>query len=265
VRTTSESMSRTPHQQIPKPLLVPAVIGIAFLLLPLVGLLVRAPWHNLPTILRGVAALQALELSLWTATCATAFCVIVGVPLAYVMARAQFPGKRVVRALVILPLVLPPVVGGVALLLAFGRNGIFGRWLDDWFGLSLPFTPAAVIMAQTFVAMPFLIITVEGAIRNLDRGRYDARGTSAANAAACDFATHRAFIGSRSSAQLGSGLRRIRRDDHVCRELPWPHGNHADRRVLRTGERPRGSDRAKSRSPRGVTDGPYRAPRPLAA
>jgi molybdate transport system permease protein len=177
VRTTSESMSRTPHQQIPKPLLVPAVIGIAFLLLPLVGLLVRAPWHNLPTILRGVAALQALELSLWTATCATAFCVIVGVPLAYVMARAQFPGKRVVRALVILPLVLPPVVGGVALLLAFGRNGIFGRWLDDWFGLSLPFTPAAVIMAQTFVAMPFLIITVEGAIRNLDRG-FEAAATT---------------------------------------------------------------------------------------
>jgi molybdate transport system permease protein len=163
-------MSRTPHQQIPKPLIVPAVIGIAFLLLPLAGLLVRAPWHKLPTILRGNAALQALELSIWTATCATTICVIVGVPLAYVMARAQFPGKRVVRAVVILPLVLPPVVGGVALLLAFGRNGIFGRWLDDWFGISLPFTPAAVIMAQTFVAMPFLIITVEGALRNLDRG-----------------------------------------------------------------------------------------------
>ncbi len=156
---------RTRPNRIPRPLLIPAVLGASLLLLPLLALVIRTPWAHLGTELRSAAAVQALWLSLWTATCATAISVIVGVPLAWFLARREFAGRRLLRALVILPLVLPPVVGGVALLLAFGRNGVIGNWLYGWFGLSLPFTPAAVILAQTFVAMPFLIVTVEGALR----------------------------------------------------------------------------------------------------
>ncbi len=152
--------------RIPRPLLVPAVLGVALLILPLAGLLIRTPWSHLGAELRSAAAVQALWLSLWTATCATAISVIIGVPLAWILARREFAGRRLLRALVILPLVLPPVVGGVALLLAFGRNGVLGHWLYNSFGFSLPFTPAAVILAQTFVAMPFLIVAVEGALRS---------------------------------------------------------------------------------------------------
>jgi molybdopterin-binding protein len=154
----------------PAPLLVPALIAVAFLVLPLVGLLVRAPWGNLGAALSGTDATQALVLSLWTATLSTAISLVIGVPLAWVLARTRFPGQRLVRALVTLPLVLPPVVGGVALLLAFGRTGLVGRLLDSWFGLTIPFTPIAVVMAETFVAMPFLIIRVEGALRSADQG-----------------------------------------------------------------------------------------------
>jgi molybdate transport system permease protein len=161
----------------PAPLLVPALIAVAFLVLPLVGLLVRAPWGNLGAALSGTDATQALVLSLWTATLSTAISLVIGVPLAWVLARTRFPGQRLVRALVTLPLVLPPVVGGVALLLAFGRTGLVGRLLDSWFGLTIPFTPIAVVMAETFVAMPFLIISVEGALRSADQGFEEAAAT----------------------------------------------------------------------------------------
>jgi molybdate transport system permease protein len=161
----------------PAPLLAPALVAVAFLVLPLAGLLIRAPWSGLAAALTGTDALQALELSLWTATVATAISLVVGVPLAWLLARGQFPGQRLLRALVTLPLVLPPVVGGVALLLAFGRTGFVGGSLDAWFGLTIPFTPAAVVMAETFVAMPFLIITVEGALRAADQGFEEAAAT----------------------------------------------------------------------------------------
>lgn len=161
----------------PVTLLVPAVIGIAFLVIPLAGLLIRAPWGNAWQILSGSQAGEALRLSLWTSTVATAISLVVGVPLAWVLARTDFPGLRVVRALVTLPLVLPPVVGGVALLLAFGRNGFLGQYLDQWFGITIPFSPAAVVMAETFVAMPFLVVTVEGALRSADRGFEEAAAT----------------------------------------------------------------------------------------
>jgi len=143
---------------------------VAFLILPLAGLIIRAPWGDLWTILRSGNAAEALQLSLWTSTVATGISLLIGVPLAWVLARADFPGLRLLRALVTLPLVLPPVVGGVALLLAFGRNGFVGRYLDQWFGITIPFTPIAVVMAETFVAMPFLIVTVEGALRSADLG-----------------------------------------------------------------------------------------------
>jgi molybdate transport system permease protein len=161
----------------PLPLLVPALIAVAFLVLPLIGLLIRAPWDHLGAALSGSDATQALVLSLWTATTATALSLVIGVPLAWVLARTTFWGQRLVRALVTLPLVLPPVVGGVALLLAFGRTGFVGRLLDSWFGITIPFTPIAVVMAETFVAMPFLIITVEGALRSADQGFEEAAAT----------------------------------------------------------------------------------------
>ncbi|MGG5258723.1 ABC transporter permease [Phycicoccus avicenniae] len=161
----------------PAPLLVPAVVAVLFLVVPLSGLLIRAPWGDAWTILRGSQAAEALKLSLWTSSLATVIALVVGVPLAWLLARASFPGLRVVRALVTLPLVLPPVVGGVALLLAFGRNGFLGRYLDQWFGITIPFSSTAVVMAETFVAMPFLVVTVEGALRAADRGYEEAAAT----------------------------------------------------------------------------------------
>jgi molybdate transport system permease protein len=158
-------------------LLVPALIAIVFLILPLAGLLIRAPWSRLGAALSGSDATQALILSVWTASASTAVSLVIGVPLAWVLARGGFPGQRLLRSLVTLPLVLPPVVGGVALLLAFGRTGFAGRYLDSWFGLTIPFTPLAVVMAETFVAMPFLIITVEGALRSADQGFEEAAAT----------------------------------------------------------------------------------------
>ena len=162
---------------MPTPLLAPALVAVAFLLLPLAGLVIRAPWRRLGSALSGSDATQALQLSLWTATAATAISLVIGVPLAWLLARSSFPGQRIVRALVTLPLVLPPVVGGIALLLAFGRTGFVGRYLDSWFGLTIPFTPVAVVMAETFVAMPFLIITVEGALRSANQGFEEAAAT----------------------------------------------------------------------------------------
>ena len=147
----------------------PAAVGLAFLALPLVGLAVRAPWADLGTILGEPAVRQSLVLSLWTSALATVGAVAFGVPLAWVLARGRLPGRTLLRAVVTVPLVLPPVVGGVALLVVFGRAGIVGTWLDQWFGVSLPFTPAAVVLAQTFVAMPFLVVTVEGALRGADQ------------------------------------------------------------------------------------------------
>ena len=152
----------------PWPLAAPAAVAVAFLLLPLAGLLVRAPWRSLPALLGDPLVREALRLSLLSASLATALAVLVGVPLAWVLARTRLPGRPLLRALVTLPLVLPPVVGGVALLLAFGRRGVVGQYLDSWFGITIPFTTTAVVLAETFVAMPFLIITVEGALRASD-------------------------------------------------------------------------------------------------
>jgi len=157
---------------VPWQLLVPAGVGLLLLLLPVVGLLVRAPWSTLPSRLDDPEVLQALRLSLVTATAATGCCLVLGTPLAWLLARTTVPGRRAVRALVTVPLVLPPVVGGVALLTAFGRNGVAGQWLDDAFGITLPFTTLGVVVAQTFVALPFLVLAVEGALRSAD-ARFD--------------------------------------------------------------------------------------------
>ncbi|MBR8740859.1 ABC transporter permease [Nocardiopsis sp. MG754419] len=163
--------------RVPWILVVPALVGLAFLVLPFVGLLVRAPWSTMGARVTEPEVLTALWLSLSTATVATLVSLLLGVPLAWMLARTEFPGRRWVRALVTVPLVIPPVVGGVALLLVLGRNGLVGRYLDDWFGLTLPFTPAAVVIAQVFVAMPFLVISVEGALRGADRRYEEAAAT----------------------------------------------------------------------------------------
>lgn len=165
------------RRRAPLVALVPALLGLAFLVLPLLGLLVRAPWTTLPERLAEPGVLTALRLSLQTATTATLVCVLVGVPLAWVLARTEFPGRQLVRALVTVPMVLPPVVGGVALLLVFGRRGVLGSWLDSAFGITLPFTTTAVVMAQSFVAMPFLVIAVEGALRGADTRYEEAAAT----------------------------------------------------------------------------------------
>ncbi|MFF8995583.1 molybdate ABC transporter permease subunit [Streptomyces sp. NPDC014983] len=166
--TTTPRIGTAGRRGVPLPLLLPGVLALAFLLLPLLALLVRAPWRSLPHQLTSTQVWQALQLSLVSATAATVVSVVLGVPLAWLLARTDFPGRGLVRALVTLPLVLPPVVGGVALLLALGRNGVIGKWLDSWFGITLPFTTAAVVLAEAFVAMPFLVISVEGTLRAAD-------------------------------------------------------------------------------------------------
>lgn len=150
-------------------------------MLPLAGLLIRAPWTTLPQRLAEPGVLAALRLSLLTASLATVVCLLLGVPLAWLLARADFPGRRLVRALVTVPLVLPPVVGGVALLLVFGRRGLVGGWLDATFGFSLPFTTTGVVVAEAFVAMPFLVISVEGALRGADSRFEEAAATLGAS------------------------------------------------------------------------------------
>ena len=145
-----------------------AVLGVALFALPLAGLLLRVPWHDLPALLRSETVIAALRVSAVSSLSATGIAVAVGVPLALVLARVEFPGRSLVRALVLLPLVLPPVVGGAALLLALGRRGPFGAPLYRLGGLVLPFSTAGVVLAVTFVSMPFLVVTVEGALRSLD-------------------------------------------------------------------------------------------------
>lgn len=148
------------------------MLGVAFLGLPFVGLIWRAPWGSVLDVLGRDTVQQALWLSLRTSLMATVLAIVFGLPLAWLLATVEFPGRAFVRALCTLSMVLPPVVGGVALFAAFGRRGLFGQWLDRWFGFRLPFTTWGVVVAQTFVAMPFLVITVEAALRQFD-GRYE--------------------------------------------------------------------------------------------
>jgi molybdate transport system permease protein len=154
-----------------------AAVAVAFFVLPLIGLVQRAPWSHLWSDLTTPAAKDALRLSLECSLGATVLSVLFGVPLAWVLARGEFVGRRLTRAVVLLPMILPPVVGGVALFFAFGRRGVVGQYLDHWFGVSLPFTTLGAVIAETFVAMPFLVITVEAGLRGLD-GRYEDAATT---------------------------------------------------------------------------------------
>jgi molybdate transport system permease protein len=156
------------RERLPWPALVLAIIAIAFFSLPFLGLLWRAPWGDVWSILTSESALTALRLSLWCSFWATLAALVLGVPLAWLLARVPFPGRALARALCTLSMVLPPVVAGVALFYALGRRGLVGQYLDRWFGITLPFSTAGVVVAQTFVAMPFLVLTVEAAFRQQD-------------------------------------------------------------------------------------------------
>ncbi|MFE7129302.1 ABC transporter permease [Streptomyces sp. NPDC057638] len=154
----------------PLTLALPALLAVVFLALPLAGILVRTPWGELGSHLGTPRVTEALRLSLTVSFSALGLSLLLGVPLAWVLARVPFPGKAVVRCLVLLPMVLPPTVGGVALLLGFGRRGLLGPWLEETFGLTLPFHTAGAVVAATFVAMPFLVLSLEGALRGLRPG-----------------------------------------------------------------------------------------------
>ena len=154
-----------------------AAAAVALMVLPLAGLLVRAPWSTLATELATPEAREALRLSIACSLGALAVAVVLGVPLAWVLARVTFPGRSLIRALVTLPMVLPPVVGGVGLLAIFGRRGLIGARLGSLPGFPLPFTIQGVVLAQAFVAMPFLVVATEAGLRQLDRRYEDAAAT----------------------------------------------------------------------------------------
>ena len=151
-----------------------AAAGAALLVLPLVGLAWRAPWGALAAELAAPEVRAALRLSLVCSLAATALSIVLGLPLAWILARDAGRGQGWLRGLVTVPIVLPPVVGGVALLLVFGRRGLVGQWLDAALGIRLPFTTAGAILAETFVALPFFVLTVEGGLRGVDRGLEEA-------------------------------------------------------------------------------------------
>ena len=161
-------MTRRP----PLVLVVLGSLGALLFVVPLVGLLSRVPWSDLPDLVAGDVVRTAVWLSLVTSIAAAAASVLFGVPLAWMLARLEFPGRRALRAVVTLPMVMPPVVGGAALLFALGRRGLVGEPLYDATGFLLPFSTWGVIVANTFVAMPFLVIAVEGALEQVDQ-RYE--------------------------------------------------------------------------------------------
>ena len=160
------------YSGLPGWVLVPAAAGAAFVVVPLLALGLRVDWSRFGELLGSPSSLAALTLSIQTSAVATLACLVLGVPMALVLARRRFPGRQVVRSLALLPLVLPPVVGGIALLYTFGRRGLLGQTLDV-LGVPVAFTSVAVVLAQTFVALPFLVVSLEGTLRSVGQ-RYEA-------------------------------------------------------------------------------------------
>ena len=231
---------------------------LVFFVAPLAGLVQRAPWHEFGSDLTDPATRDALRLSLECSLAATALSVLVGVPIAWVLARTEFRGRSIVRALALLPMVLPPVVGGVALLVAFGRTGLVGQYLDRWFGITLAFSTWGVILAETFVAMPFLVITVDGALRSLDTRYEDAGATLGASrwtvmrrvtlpAIAPSLAAGAALTWARALGEFGATIT-------FAGNLPRDPDDAA-RGLSRTPRRLGIGDRAQSRAARGVDHG----------
>ncbi|MZE78588.1 molybdate ABC transporter permease subunit, partial [Streptomyces sp. SID5475] len=156
---------------------MPAALAVAFLLVPLAGVLAGTPWTGLPERLTRPAVLEALALSLAVSGWALLLSLVLGVPLAWLLARVRFPGRSLVRVLVMLPMVLPPTVAGVALLQGYGRQGLLGGRLEAWTGLTLSFSTAGAVVAAAFVSLPFLVISLEGALSGL-HPRYEETAAS---------------------------------------------------------------------------------------
>jgi molybdate transport system permease protein len=156
---------------LPRWIYLPAGIGAVLVILPLVAMISRVDWPRFVELITSPSSLAALKLSLQTSTVSTALCLVFGVPMALVLARTRFPGQRLLRSLVLMPLVLPPVVGGIALLYTFGRRGLLGQSLEV-LGLQIAFTTTAVVLAQTFVSLPFLVVALEGTLRTVG-SRYE--------------------------------------------------------------------------------------------
>jgi molybdate transport system permease protein len=156
------------HGRLPRGFVTLGAVGAGFVLLPLVALLVRAPWGDAAASLSSAGAGTALRLSIQVSLAATAISLIMGVPLAWILARSRVPGRSVLRAVVVLPVVLPPVVGGIGLLQALGRSGVVGRWLYESAGVQLTFTVWGAIVATTFVSMPLVVLATEAGLRSLD-------------------------------------------------------------------------------------------------
>jgi molybdate transport system permease protein len=154
---------------LPTWIYLPAALGALFVIAPLIAILLKIDWPNFIPLITSESSRAALVLSLKTAGASTLVCVLIGVPMALVLARGQFPGQSLLRALVLLPLVLPPVVGGIALLYTFGRHGLLGEYLDLW-GVRIAFSTTAVVLAQSFVSLPFLVVSLEGALRTAGTG-----------------------------------------------------------------------------------------------
>lgn len=160
----SSCLAVNPSAVLPRWIYVPAALGALFVAVPLVAVAAKVDWPRFWSLITSPASVSALGLSLRTATASTALCLILGVPMALVFARSDARVVRMTRPLILLPLVLPPVVGGIALLYAYGRLGLIGQYLDAA-GIQIAFTTTAVVLAQTFVSLPFLVIALEGAAR----------------------------------------------------------------------------------------------------
>lgn len=161
----------------PWPIVVLGGIAAGVFVLPLIALVWRVPWSEVIDIVSDPVVRRALWVSVRTSVVSVVIVAVIGVPLAWVLATMRFPGRSLLRAAATVSMVLPPVVGGVALFASFGRRGLLGSVLDDWFGVRLPFSTAGVVMAQVFVSMPFLVLAVEGALRQVDARYADAAST----------------------------------------------------------------------------------------
>jgi molybdate transport system permease protein len=183
-------------------LAVPAFFGFALLVLPAIALAIRTPWHRLGSIISQVEVRQALVLSFITSISATFVALVLGVPLAWWLAHGSKKLVRVLRSLVLMPLVMPPVVGGVALLQLLGRRGVIGGPLYRWTGYSIPFTTVAVVIAEAFVAMPFLVLAVEGAFTQVPPALEEAATVDGASA----FQAFRKVLVPSALPGIGAGL-----------------------------------------------------------
>jgi len=170
------SRRSSPYAGVPGWVVAVAIVGASFVVLPLVAMITRVNWGEFIPLITSESSVDALWLSLRTSLAATSLCVVLGVPMAIVLARTEFWGQKILRSLVLLPLVLPPVVGGIALLYTFGRRGLLGQSFEA-FGVTIAFSTTAVVLAQTFVALPFLVLSLEGALRTVGT-RYEAVGAT---------------------------------------------------------------------------------------